>query len=80
MLIANLSGQLLIKRMDCQPKIGHSYFERCSRKNPGYFTIANGSEKCAIWVAVGRHNFVVRSDQTKAKMGEVMKMEDMKLP
>lgn len=80
LLIAKLSGQILINRMDCQPKMGHSYFERCSGKNPGYFMIVNGSEECSIWVAVGRYNFVVGSDEAKAKIRKVMKMEDMSLP
>lgn len=78
--VPNTSEMFLITEKDYQPQMDHNDFERRFGKNRCYSINVNGSRECRICALPGGRNHVFSSDEEKANMCKIFKMEEVKLP
>lgn len=64
---------------DCLPQSGRDGFDRRRRINMGYLVVVNGTEKCAILVDPGCQKYMFYSGEHKARLCDVIKMEEESL-
>lgn len=79
LVMLNMGCQFLITVKKCPSLTEHNEFKHRNGKKQSYFVILNGSEMCTISVAPETHNYLVYTDQMKAKLYRMIKTEEMRL-
>lgn len=73
-------GGFLITQKDCPAQMGCKDFGHCTWRNPGYSVTVSETVEYTIWIAPGSQKHVSYSDDQKANLCELIKMEEVKLP
>lgn len=79
LLIPSTRRRSPITKKEWLPQTKHNDFKHNRGRNPRSFVIGDGSEECTIWIEPGSHKYVFYSDEKKADLSEVLKMEEVKL-
>lgn len=77
-LLSKSSDRFLITGEDHPPQTKDNDFEHRKWSNPGYIVIVNVIEQGMFRVAPGRHKCVFYSEEWKAKLYQVVKMEEVR--
>lgn len=74
------SGRFLMPSRAFSPQMGRNYPEHHRGKDPGYSKVVTSSEECTICVTHGNQNNVFYTDKENAKICDVIKVKEDKLP